>query len=156
MNDSSIDIFDAATEDSQSTLSEDNSNAAGNIESRSENVQRNVVMNPPRYLAVKRKRDPVDSRVDRALDLIESRQNNNVDDEEETFGKWVGQALRNTTNPLIKLWMQEQITKIINDGKRKSLLQTNRSTSSASHLSSFASDETEEDTEQYELYDVSD
>lgn len=42
MNDSSIDIFDAATEDSQSTLSEDNSNAAGNIESRSENEQRNV------------------------------------------------------------------------------------------------------------------
>lgn len=113
-------------------------------------------MNPPRYLAAKRKRDPVDSRVDRALDLIEARQNNNVDDEEETFGKWVGQALRNTTNPLIKLLMQEQITKIINDGKRKSLLQTNRSTSSASHLSSFASDETEEDTEQYELYDVSD
>lgn len=147
--------FDAATEDSQSIVSEENSNAAEIIESRSENLQRSGEMNPPRYLAAKRKRDPVDSRVDRALDLIEARQNNIIDDEEEKFAKWVGQALRNTTNPLIKLLMQEQITKIISDGKRKSL-QTNRSTSSGSIFLSFSSIETEEDTEQYELYDVSD
>lgn len=147
-----MELFDTGAEDSQSTVSEDN--VAETIEPPSENSQRIGQINPPRYLSAKRKRDPVDSRVDRALDLIEARQKNIIDDEEETFAKWVGQALRNTTNPLIKLWMQEQITKIINDGKRKSL-QTNRSTSSASTFFSFAPVETEEDTEQYELYDVS-
>lgn len=106
------------TDGSESIFSETDS-----VVSQTESVEGENAMNAPQRLAPKRKKGTgtTDLRIDRALELIEKRQQNMTDDEEETFGKWVGQSLRNIRDPFIKLWMQEQITNVVQQGKRKSL-----------------------------------
>lgn len=115
----------------------------GDLKSNASEGNHNAEMNASNaILAPKRKRttakDTTDLRVDRALDLIEARQNKINDDEGGTFGNWVGQALRNTKNPFIKFWMQEEITKIIHEGKRKSLNESIRVTSAISTASNLS------------------
>lgn len=138
--------YETGTE--ESIESEANASATEFFEPQTENQPGNVEMNTVRNSAQKRKRttskDAVDLRVERALDLIEARQNKVNDDEEGTFGNWVGQALRNTKNQFIKYWKQENITKIIHDGKRKSLnAQVSVTTAASSIQSSISGDDDE-------------
>lgn len=159
------------TEGSESIFSETES-----VLSQTESLEGENSMNAPQRLAPKSKRvkDATDLRIDKALQLIEKRQKI-IDDEEETFGKWVGQSLRNTADPFIKLWMQEQITNVVQQGKRKTLskmlssvpvtrpasaptFQTSNSKNSEPSNASMAclTEEDEESISDYDLYEVVD